>query len=430
METIEELDAMRRDLSAAIGRAKKAGEDARHLIARHREIGRRIESLHSDDDDLTPGEVLTETIGDPAAFEKLREEWSELVERSDLSTPFMLWEWLWPWWSVYGTGRELLLVTARMDNRLVGVAPLVAGVSRRGRMDRSLIGFVGTGARAEGDYFTLIVDRRPGDRVRRALWEEIGERAGRTGQGLMLQHVTVGDGEVDALMRMAAADGAHIAMRPGRNSVLGPLPGTFEEFLAAVPSKNRRYYLRYQRERLTQALGKVVHHVAEDQPGLDRVLAAMQRFSRQRLAGEKQESAWADERFVRCMQLTCPLMLERGALRAESLDLDGAPIAALIGFVHGGTYFCYQMAFDPAYAEYSPGHCLIELAIRWCIEEGLETFDFLAGEHEYKRSYFSGRRRLADVTVFWPTPRSLWRTGLGYIAEACRTKAKSVLGRT
>ena len=429
MPTVEELDEIRRDLSAAIGQAKKAGQDASHLIARHREVGRRIERLRSDEDAATAGEIVTETICDAGTFRDLRREWTDLVERSDVATPFVLWEWLWPWWSVYGAGRELLLVASRLDGRLVGVAPLMVGLSKRGKLDRSLIGFVGTGERAEGDYFSLIVDRGLGDQVRRALWDEISELMGRDGLRLCLQHVVIGNHEADGLTRMAAADGAHIGVRPGRNSVLGPLPGTFEEFLQAVPSKNRRYYLRYQRERLTEALGEVVHQVAEDQPGLDRVLVAMERFSRQRLAREKQESAWADERFVRCMRLACPLMLERGALRAESLDLDGEPIAALIGFVHGATYFCYQMALDPAHAERSPGHCLIELCIRWCIEEGLDTFDFLAGEHEYKRSYFSGRRRLADVSVFWPTPRSLWRTGLGYIAEACKSKAKSVLGR-
>jgi len=431
MPEIAELEAMRKELSARIGRAKRDGRDADDLIRRHREIGMKIEHLQTADQggENLPDELVVETIADPERFAGLREDWSGLVSRSSCSSPFLLWEWLWPWWSVYGGKRELVLMVARKGQRLLGVAPMMRGLRRRGKVDHSVLGFLGTGERAEGDYFGLVVDRDEEQEARRALWEAAWDLADEESLELHLEHLAIEDREAAALVQVMAAHGAHVIVRPGRRSVRGRLPATFEEFLEMVPSKNRRYYLRYQRNRLEDEVGETDHFVAEDDEGLQRVLDAMERFSCARLAGADQDSAWADPQFVECMHGACALMLEKGRVRAETLELQEQPIAALVGFVHQHTYFCYQMAFDPNYADYMPGHCLLESCIRWCIDEGLTGFDFLAGEHQYKRSYFAGRRRLADVAVIPPTPRSLWRTGMRYVADACKSRAKRMLGR-
>jgi len=421
---------MRRDLSAAIGRAKKAGEDASHLIARHREIGRRIEQLRPN----TPaanadGQPLTtELISDVGRFANMREEWRELARHGHCCSPFLLWEWLYPWWETYGDGRELALVTCRHGGKLVGIAPLMWGVRRGRTIDRRTLGFIGTGERALGDYFGLILARGHEDQVRLALLEEV---SGVLHDGLTAElTLMAADGDMARLVEALAGRGLEAIVRPRRNSVLVTLPGSFEEFVESVPSPRRRSYLRNQDEALRGRFSSIEYTSARTEAEMLELIAALSGFSRERLTGDGTASAWEEESFCRCMLRICAAFLECGGLRLEGLRLDGAVAAVLMGFVHGGTYFLYQISFDPGFAEFRPGHCLIGHRIRESIREGLTSFDFLAGEHGYKTTYSDGRKRLADVTVFWPTPRSLWRTGLGYIAEACRTKAKSVLGRT
>ena len=44
-----------------------------------------------------------------------------------------------------------------------------------------------------------------------------------------------------------------------------------------------------------------------------------------------------------------------GAVRIDSIDVDGEPIAMLVSFIAGETAFTWKIAYDEAYARFSPG---------------------------------------------------------------------------
>ncbi|MCJ7668008.1 MAG: hypothetical protein MUP04_06985 [Anaerolineae bacterium] len=58
------------------------------------------------------------------AFLPLREEWNRLLVGSPSDTIFLTWEWQSLWWEFFGRGHRLLLLTARQEKELVGIAPL------------------------------------------------------------------------------------------------------------------------------------------------------------------------------------------------------------------------------------------------------------------------------------------------------------------
>jgi len=66
------------------------------------------------------------------------------------------------------------------------------------------------------------------------------------------------------------------------------------------------------------------------------------------------------------------------------LELDGHPIAFHYYFGFAGTMFVHRLAFDPHYAEYSPGQLVTLHAIEHGATEGLSRVNFLRGEEQYK----------------------------------------------
>lgn len=72
-------------------------------------------------------------------------------------------------------------------------------------------------------------------------------------------------------------------------------------------------------------------------------------------------------------------------LDASRLDLDGRPISLIFGFRREDEYDLFSLAFDPAYAEYSPGKQHLLLLIQREIANGTMRFNFLAGNEGYKR---------------------------------------------
>lgn len=73
-----------------------------------------------------------------------------------------------------------------------------------------------------------------------------------------------------------------------------------------------------------------------------------------------------------------------GLLRLLTLWLDGRPVAAAAGFVHGQRYYHFITGYDPQYRRQSLGSYIIFLAWQEAIDAGARFFDFLRGGEAYK----------------------------------------------
>src|SRR5262249_22517694 len=68
--------------------------------------------------------IETTLVTSASEFDALRDDWHGLLSRSPTNSVFLTWEWLFPWWQVYGRNAPLRLVVAHDNGRLCGIAPL------------------------------------------------------------------------------------------------------------------------------------------------------------------------------------------------------------------------------------------------------------------------------------------------------------------
>jgi hypothetical protein len=61
---------------------------------------------------------------DFSALEIDAHRWNELLLNSSSKNIFLTYEWLKNWWAVFGHNKELLILTAEKNNKLLGIAPL------------------------------------------------------------------------------------------------------------------------------------------------------------------------------------------------------------------------------------------------------------------------------------------------------------------
>src|SRR5437588_12709315 len=94
-----------------------------------------------------------ESFQSPDAFAALQPDWNALLNRSVSDTLFLTWEFQSTWWSHFGAGHELRLLTARCDDgRLKAIAPLYLEHEPAGRAVLRLIGGIEV-----ADYLDFIV---------------------------------------------------------------------------------------------------------------------------------------------------------------------------------------------------------------------------------------------------------------------------------
>jgi CelD/BcsL family acetyltransferase involved in cellulose biosynthesis len=79
--------------------------------------------------------------------------------------------------------------------------------------------------------------------------------------------------------------------------------------------------------------------------------------------------------------------------------IDGKPAAIRLGLEHGGTFFSYLSAYDPAFAQYSPGKMLMEFTISQVRARGLGAMDMLPPAGEHKAVWCDSEVRVGDYLL-------------------------------
>lgn len=172
------------------------------------------------------------------------------------------------------------------------------------------------------------------------------------------------------------------------------LPGTFEEYVAALSKKDRHELRRKLRNFATagQAKFRPWNDLGEIEPRMDRFFALM-RASRD----DKDEFLTPQmEAFFRDLARTfAPL----GMLHLGVLTLDGAEIAMTLSFENEVGVYLYNSGYDPAYSYLSVGLVSKAMALEDAIERGKRRFDFLRGDEEYKRRLGGVDREVVTVRL-------------------------------
>jgi CelD/BcsL family acetyltransferase involved in cellulose biosynthesis len=84
------------------------------------------------------------------------------------------------------------------------------------------------------------------------------------------------------------------------------------------------------------------------------------------------------------------------------LEVDGEILAGRYDFAYGGKCWNFQGGWVPGHEKLSLGKMLLMEEVKWCVERGLNEYDFLAGEASYKDEWATGRRELARVEAINP----------------------------
>ena len=309
-------------------------------------------------------------------------EWEDLRRRSDTATVFQSYAWNRAWWESFCLdGRRLLLVTAREDGRLVGLAPLMLDAQD------DTIRVVGE---EHADYLAFLVDRGT-PHVLSRLMSVVSEYLPD------VRHAHFPQIPEGSELGRLLADRA----RDPRGSVLGagrtPCPGIALTTQADVERILNKSSLKRHAAALDRK-GKLtvdhLHHAGAIVPWLDRFFDQHV----QRWAVTPYPSLFLDPRnrgFYRNLAAT---LSDSGEVLFTVLRVDGHLVAAHFGFVSASSLIWYKPSFDITWFRCSPGEVMLGELVRLGGERGVGLFDFTRGDEAFKA-------RFANVTTYNSTYR-------------------------
>lgn len=364
-----------------------------------------------------------DTIHDEADFERLREEWNELLEDSASDCLFLTWEWLHTWWKHLRGSRKLHIITLRRGGRLIAVAPLaVRPPAAKRLLPFRVVEFLGTG-QVGSDYLDVIVRREAEEEALAALGDRLGE------EKLMfeLAQVRKDSSLVAALAARLGRHGWTSAAQRTEVCPYIPLAGhSWDTYLSGLGA-DHRYNFRRRLKNLGKQFDVRFEPVASESRRRE-VLGTLVELHNRRWEERGGSTAFHTAGLLSFHEDLSRLAFERGWLRLFALRLNGNTAASLYGFRYGRTFYFYQSGFDSAYLKHSIGLVTMGLAIKSAIEEGAGEYDLLHGDEAYKSHWAGTARDLERLELYPPGGRGVYYRSTVSLTRAVRRNARRLLG--
>jgi len=321
---------------------------------------------------------------DPRDF--ARRDWSALVTADPAGTFFHTPEYLKLYWEEFAhEPQHLLLAFAEEEGAQVGAVAF----ERFGSTLRFLGGTEVT------DYQGPVGLPEAQARIAKELFAALGRLEGWTDADLRgLPQVGAWLG---LLAEAAAAQGFSTEVLEDQNGVAPflALPGSYEEYLAQLPSK-LRHEIKRKARRLEAEVGSWRICVAT-QETLDPFL---DRFVELHRTSEGPKGVFMQPGMEIFFRRLGEAFLSRGIFNLTFLEFaERVKLAGSIGFRFEGTYSLYNSAFDRAYQAVSPGMVLVAEDIRIAIEAGCSAFDLLKGDYAYKYRFGAVPRAIKRLVI-------------------------------
>ena len=298
------------------------------------------------------------------SFTTLESEWRKLLPASATNVVFVTHRWQKAWWEEFGQGKELLLLSVRDGNELLGIAPLM----RQGKT----ISFIGDTQIC--DYLDFIVALGREAEFYPALlsylelhdWER-----------LELHAIPSTSPTLASFLPLAAQRGFGVETALEDVCPRLDLPPTWEAYLDSLDKKDR-HELRRKMRRLTQ---RPFRYYAAD---TDRVSQDLDDFFRLHRESDEDKARFMTPQMARFFSTVAGSLNEQHHLKLYFLEVAGLRVATAMCFDCGEEFLLYNSGYDPAYSSLSVGLLLKAFCVKEAIAAGKRRFDFLRGPEPYK----------------------------------------------
>lgn len=315
-------------------------------------------------------------------------EWRDLLARDSDRHVFATPEWNRLWWEEFHRGKDLFALTMRRDEELFGVAPLY----RKHEGDRKILRWIG--GIDLTDYLGPICSRDDRRDVADTLAKWLGETEVEWDE--FDAHSMPGPfGFSEFLAEAADRHGFSVSIEEEETSALVRLPPRFDDYLAALPSKDRHELKRKRRRISREHPDATIRRATSDTLDRDMEIFVDMHRGAEGLKGHfmRPDIATFFERVARALD-------RLGWLHLDFLEVAGRPLATTFSFEYNGTFYLYNSAFDQEWRHLSPGVILVSYLIERSIEEGLSRFDMLRGPERYKYQLGAEAISLHNVRIF------------------------------
>jgi CelD/BcsL family acetyltransferase involved in cellulose biosynthesis len=315
-------------------------------------------------------------------------QWRELLARDPDAHVFATPEWNRVWWEEFKGDKDLFIVTMTRRGDVASVVPLY----RKKEGDSAVLRFMG--GIDLTDYLGPICSLEDRDDVAETLvgwlatteveWDEFDAH-----------NMPVPFGFTDFLVDHADRQGFRFSVDQEETTAILPLPGSWDEYLTELGSKER-----HELKRKLRRLGREHPDARLRTSTAETFEHDLRAFVDMHRGAEGHKGHFMRPEIATFFERMARSFMPLGWLKLDLLEIAERPVASTFAFEVGSTFYLYNSAYEPDAGRLSPGFVLVAELVRSCIERGLHRFDFLRGPERYKYQLGAQPVPLNNVRIF------------------------------
>lgn len=332
--------------------------------------------------------------------------WNSLLERSEINTVFLTWQWINCWWDVLGGDSELLLLAAKDDGDIVGIAPLM--------ISRKVVRFISAG---ETDYSDFIICSERKTEVLTAFFDYLKSNRNLFNR-LSLDNIPERSSTVEFIREHAKTAHWKTIQSVSSECPAIEIRDKEEQVRASLRKNDVKTRFNYLNKN-----GILEYSVLADIDEIDATLDGFFELHKDRRLIAGDSSKFLGGRAKEFYRKLADAFLPEGWLSFNVLKFNDELIACHFGFLHDNKLLHYTPTFNMDYFKRSPGLVLMKFMLEECIENQVELFDFTRGAEGYKQRFATVTRNNIKFEMFLDSFR--WSVLINTQSIRAKIKSKS-----
>ena len=326
------------------------------------------------------------------AWDELVPEWDALLTQSVNPSPFLAPYYLKLWWQSAGGGewsafeRELCIITARDNGRLVCIAPLFRWRDASGKEQIGFIGQVEV-----SDYLDFIVHETDLDNFLSALLNFFTFSEQLKNIDLFLANILTTSPSLPAIEKIAKAQNWSAESKVLEVAPYIPLAESFEAYLSQIDKKQRHEIRRKMRRAQEQA--EIRLHFVQPEDDFGENIRAFLTLMEQ----DSGKATFLTQDMRAFFKAFSKAAFEQGDLVFSWLLINGQRSAGYLSLKKNNNLYVYNSCWDTRFMSYSPGWVHLAMLIEWAIEQGLHEVDMMRGDEIYKYRFGGIDRQVLEI---------------------------------
>ncbi len=330
-------------------------------------------------------------------FLELQHEWNAAMSRARISYPFVSHEWISAWWECFGSDKEMHIVVVRDHDSIMAIAPMMIVFHRMYGVRLRCLQLIYNWHAFRCDFIVC----GGYDRVYEAIWNHILACRDQW-QVVILPQVPSQSPTVPAICSLAQNQ-RFLTGRWQTSSPYLTLEGNWDEYFNSLARKHRSN-LRNRFRRL-ERLGKVERRVISGGAALPAALAEGYKLEAKTWKGEEGTAISSVPELDAFYSKLARIAADRGWLRLQFLELGTRKIAFDYSLQYANSIYVLKSGYDPEFSPFSPYNLLSYENIRDAYQQGLNVYDFLGIDDDWKMRWTSTTRVHDWLYVFPRTAR-------------------------